>query len=150
MAGQESGSHTKRRVECVRRIGHRPRKTKESNCAHSSVSLLDTFTQHTHTQRNPRRIEFEIPPVKESIEKQKSDFRSGYQDSCVFEFIPKFLRTSRCRKSNKQIVALSVRRNNKQHNQEKNIGETTTHKRPLEGTPKHPRNTTASKQKLGP
>lgn len=43
-AGQESGSHTKRWVECVRRIGHRPRKTKETNCAHSSVSLLDIFT----------------------------------------------------------------------------------------------------------
>jgi len=105
---------------------------------------------YSHTQRNSRRKEFEIPPIKNLSKNTESDFRSGYQDPCVFEFIPKFLQTSRCRKSSKQIVALSVRRNKKQHNQEKNIGETTTHKRPLEGTPKPPRNTTASKQKLGP
>ncbi len=108
------------------------------------------FVGYIHTQRNSRRKEFEIPPIKNLSKNTESDFRSGYQDPCVFEFIPKFLQTSRCRKSSKQIVALSVRRNKKQHNQEKNIGETTTHKRPLDGTPKHPRNTTASKQKLGP
>jgi hypothetical protein len=84
-AGQESGSHTKRWVECVRRIGHRPRKTKETNCAHSSVSLLDIFT-HTEefSQKRIRNSSY-----KESIEKHRKRFRSGYQDPCVFEFIPK-------------------------------------------------------------
>lgn len=70
MAGQESGSHTKRWVECVRRIGHRPRKRKETNCAHSSVSLLDIFT-HTEefSQKRIRNSSY-----KESIENHRKRF----------------------------------------------------------------------------